>query len=232
MYSIVGREKREGHGGGMESTRRGKEGGMEVPGMSVEARDRTAKILVSRYRSSICAYMYSCDTMRRCFCGSTQDPKPHRLSTPHSCGTSCSRSRACGHPCPLPCHPGPCPPCMITIQNPCHCGRDVIALVCSRANPTTGGKVGFPASRSCGRKCGKFLSCRNHLCPELCHDGECPPCSVTEEANCWCGKETKVLACGEGDAKECNIFTADGEESWTGKFGCNKTCERSVFFTF
>ena len=46
----MGREKREGHGGGLESTRRGKEGGMEVPGMSVEARDRTATILVSRYR--------------------------------------------------------------------------------------------------------------------------------------------------------------------------------------
>jgi transcriptional repressor NF-X1 len=173
--------------------------------------------------------MYSCDTVRRCFCGSAQDPKPPRLATPHSCGNSCSGSRACGHPCPLPCHPGPCPPCMITIQNPCHCGRDVIALVCSRANPTTGGKVGLLASRSCGRKCGKPLSCRNHVCPELCHDGECPPCSITEQARCWCGKETKVLACGEGDAKECNILTADGEESWTGKFDCNKTCERSVF---
>jgi len=195
--------------------------------VSVEARDRTAKILVSRYR--LCAYMCSCDTVRRCFCNSTQDPKPPRLATPHSCGNSCSRSRACVHPCPLPCHPGPCPPCMVTIQNPCHCGRDVIALVCSRANPTTGGKVGLPASRSCGRKCGKSLSCRNHLCPELCHDGECPPCSVTEQASCWCGKETKLLACGEADAKECNILTTDGEESWTGKFGCNKTCERSVF---
>jgi transcriptional repressor NF-X1 len=199
--------------------------------MSVEARDRPAKILVS-HSLSVCAYMYLCDTVRRCFCGSAQDPKPPRLATPHSCGNPCSRTRLCGHPCPLPCHPGPCPPCMITIQNPCHCGRDVVALVCSRANPTTGGKINFTPSRSCGRKCGKPLSCRNHVCPELCHDGECPPCSVTEEARCWCGKERKSLDCGAGDAKECNILTADGEESWTGKFGCDKPCERSVSLFF
>ncbi len=120
---------------------------------------------------------------------------------------------------------------MITIQNPCHCGRDVIALVCSRANPgpTTARKVSLPTNRSCGRKCGRPLSCRNHVCPELCHDGDCPPCSVTEQARCWCGKESKVLACGEGDVKECNILTADGEESWIGKFSCDKPCERSVF---
>jgi len=123
---------------------------------------------------------------------------------------------------------------MITIQSPCHCGRDVIALVCSRANSTGGGRVSLPTGRSCESKCGKALSCRNHVCPEICHDGECPPCSVTDLARCWCGKETKRLRCGEGDAKECNILTADGEESWTGKIGCDNPCERSVllFFAF
>ncbi|KAI0000621.1 hypothetical protein BJV74DRAFT_876894 [Russula compacta] len=126
-----------------------------------------------------------------CFCGSAQDPKPPRLSTPHSCGNS-----------------------------------DVVALVCSRANPTIGGKVNLPATRSCGRECGKPLSCQNHICPELCHDGECPPCSVTELARCWCGKEQKGLACGEDDAKECKILTANGEESWIGKFCCDNPCER------
>ena len=181
---------------------------------------------------SICAYMNLCDTVRRCFCGSAQDPKPPRLATPHSCGNPCTRTRICAHPCPLPCHPGPCPPCMITIQNPCHCGKDVIALVCSRANPTTGGKINLPASRTCGRECGRPLSCRNHACPELCHDGECPPCSVTEQARCWCGKVRKLLACGEGDVKESNILTVDGEESWTGKFGCEELCKRSVYLFF
>ena len=179
-----------------------------------------------------CAFIYLYDTVPRCFCGSTQDPKPPRLATPHSCGNSCSRIRVCGHPCPLPCHPGPCPPCMITIQNPCHCGKDVVALVCSRANPIIGGKVNLPSNRSCGRKCGKPLSCRNHVCVELCHDGECPPCSVTDLAKCWCGKERKNIACGEGDVKECKILAADGEESWTGKFGCDNPCERSVLYLF
>jgi hypothetical protein len=119
---------------------------------------------------------------------------------------------------------------MITIQNPCHCGKEVVALVCSRANPTTGGKVNLPSNRSCGHKCGKPLSCRNHFCEELCHEGECIQCSVTDPARCWCGKETRTVACGEGDAKECKILMADGEESWTGKFGCNNSCERLYFF--
>jgi len=118
---------------------------------------------------------------------------------------------------------------MITIQNPCHCGKEVIALVCSRANPTAGGKVNLPSSRSCGRKCEKPLSCRNHVCQELCHDGECLPCSVTDLVRCWCGKEKKTTACGEGDAKECHVLTANGDESWTGQFGCDNPCERSVF---
>jgi transcriptional repressor NF-X1 len=164
----------------------------------------------------------------RCFCGSAQDPKPPRLATPHSCGNSCSRHRICGHPCPLPCHPGPCPPCLITIQNPCHCGKDIVALVCSRANPTTGGTVSLPASRSCGHECGKPLSCRNHFCRDVCHDGECNPCSVTDLSRCWCGKERKELACGEGEDKECTILTGDGKESWIGRFRCDNTCERSV----
>ncbi|KAH9017094.1 hypothetical protein EDB83DRAFT_2438222 [Lactarius deliciosus] len=161
-----------------------------------------------------------------CFCGSTQDPKPPRLATPHSCGNSCARARVCGHPCPLPCHPGPCPPCKITIQNPCHCGKDTIALVCSRANPTSGGRGVLLANRSCGHKCGKTLSCQNHVCQDICHDGECNSCSITDLARCWCGKERKQLACGEGDDKECNFFGSHGEESWIGKFDCGNVCER------
>ncbi|KAI9510184.1 hypothetical protein F5148DRAFT_1181382 [Russula earlei] len=166
-----------------------------------------------------------------CFCGLAQDPNPPRSATPHSCGNSCSRARICGHPCPLPCHPGPCPPCMITVQNPCHCGKDVVALVCSRANPTTGGRVNLPASRSCGSKCGKPLSCQNHVCTEVCHDSQCSPCTVSDLARCWCGQERRRLACGEGDAKECKILTAAGEESWTGKFGCDNPYPSTVVFT-
>lgn len=38
----------------------------------------------------------------RCFCGLVVDPRPGRLSTPHSCGEGCGRSRdKCDHPCPL-----------------------------------------------------------------------------------------------------------------------------------
>ena len=47
-------------------------------------------------RRSIVPYEY------RCFCGRVVDPRPGRLSTPHSCGESCQRSRGtCDHACPL-----------------------------------------------------------------------------------------------------------------------------------
>lgn len=119
---------------------------------------------------------------------------------------------------------------MITIQNPCHCGKDTISLVCSRANPTTGGRVALLANRSCGQKCGKPLSCQNHVCQDICHDGECTPCSVTDLARCWCGKDRKQLACGAGEDKECNVLGSHGEESWIGKFDCSNMCERSVVY--
>ncbi|KDQ60370.1 hypothetical protein JAAARDRAFT_32765 [Jaapia argillacea MUCL 33604] len=163
-----------------------------------------------------------------CFCGSTPDPKPPRLATPHSCSNPCSRPRPlpCTHPCPLACHPGPCPPCQVTIQVPCYCGREIQSYRCSSnlAGRHTSGKPGLMRSDlSCGRKCGRPLGCGNHNCEDACHPGDCPPCSVRPEARCYCGKHTKDLGCGEGIEKECFVL---GGEQWVGKFECDDTCGR------
>ncbi|KAI0311010.1 hypothetical protein OF83DRAFT_1069553, partial [Amylostereum chailletii] len=161
-----------------------------------------------------------------CFCGSVQDPKPPRLSTPHSCGNPCSRPRACGHPCPLACHPGPCPPCMITTHLPCHCGKQNISFLCSRSAPSKKTRAHAPVDLSCGNKCGRKLSCGNHECQDTCHDGACAPCQVSEEARCWCGKERKELACGVGKPEDCAV-TIDGvEDIWVGKYECGNICSR------
>ena len=44
---------------------------------------------------------------------------------PHTCGELCGKALpgACGHTCLLLCHPGPCPPCPLVVDAPCHCGR-------------------------------------------------------------------------------------------------------------
>ena len=150
------------------------------------------------------------------------DPKPGRLATPHSCGQSCQRQRAtCSHPCPLNCHPGPCPPCVATVQTPCHCSKTVSSMRCSHLTTTAN-----QPSLSCGQACGRRLQCGKHKCTQPCHPGACEPCEVVETGKCYCGKEEKTLACGERDPIEC----ADSTGQWVGRFACQNICERCAPF--
>lgn len=165
----------------------------------------------------------------RCFCGSAPDPKPPRLATPHSCANPCSRARACGHPCSLNCHPGPCPPCQVTTSLPCHCSKETISFRCS--NLGLGRRsVLATAELSCHQFCERKLSCGNHTCQEICHPGKCSPCPIHETARCYCGKVEKTLSCGEGEEKDCTVVINGQEEKWVGRFACEEICERCVQF--
>ncbi|KAI5119077.1 hypothetical protein M0805_005495 [Coniferiporia weirii] len=164
-----------------------------------------------------------------CFCGSTPDPRPARLATPHSCGNSCSRPRACGHVCPLSCHPGPCPPCQVTTQLPCHCERQIKSFRCADlASLSANGKVGAPtADLSCGSICKKLLNCGRHRCASVCHSGPCTECLVVETSRCYCGKDSRTLKCGEGVDKHSCVVNDDGVlEEWDGRFACESPCGR------
>ncbi|KAH0834956.1 hypothetical protein J3R83DRAFT_10664 [Lanmaoa asiatica] len=160
-----------------------------------------------------------------CFCLRMRHPAPPRIATPHSCAQPCSRPRStCRHPCPLPCHPGPCPPCAVTIQVACFCGKERHSAKC---------QVGMTAlSFSCAQPCRKPLRCGNseHRCAEACHEGLCPPCPGREEVRCWCGRQTKYVACGEvkvEDSTRCVVVKDDGSERvWMGSYGCGHPCER------
>lgn len=160
----------------------------------------------------------------RCFCHRITDPSPTRFVTPHSCAYPCSRPRtsACGHSCPLPCHPGPCPPCAVTVRKGCWCGRQVSTVRCSSlASPNS------TAGVSCGVICSKPLSCGDpqHTCADVCHPGECMPCAVTEFIACYCGKEEKGVPCG--DRKDWAVVCAvEGEIGWEGRYECNAVCAR------
>ena len=159
----------------------------------------------------------------RCFCHSTSEPKPARLSTPHSCGNSCSRPResGCGHPCPLQCHPGPCPPCQVTTRLPCYCPRKHILTF--RCGIDMRGKGKGVRDLSCGEICARVLGCGKHTCKKVCHDGACDNCEVMDATRCWCGKEGKEIRCGVGEEVQCFV---EGEIPWVGRFGCDQTCER------
>ena len=83
---------------------------------------------------------------------------------------------------------------------------------------------------SCGRKCEKKLGCGNHLCQDDCHDGPCRPCTVTDLVKCYCGKEEKEVACGEGLPKDSVVGSGSDEKQWVGRFACENKCDRYASF--
>ena len=161
----------------------------------------------------------------RCFCGSTPEPRPSPLATPHSCANLCSRTRPCGHPCPLSCHPGPCPSCQVRVEMRCYCDRRPLSFKCSNLS---GKDASGSADLSCGGLCGKNLGCGSHTCGQICHPGDCELCGVSEITKCYCGKVDREVRCGEGEEKECSLAGKDGqlEQKWVGKFSCDGICNR------
>lgn len=148
------------------------------------------------------------------------DPRPPRLSTPHSCASTCTRPRTCAHSCPLPCHPGPCPPCQVTTQMSCFCNKKTLTFRCGNLAQNRA------TSLSCGQVCDRPLGCGNHHCELPCHDGSCTPCGVKEHARCYCGKEERQLACGEGEEKLSVVFDDGKEQQWSSRFQCEQECNR------
>lgn len=128
-------------------------------------------------------------------------------------------SRAALHQrCDRPCHPGPCPPCLISVEQSCHCGKEVLVNRCLRLQEDPN------PSLSCGRVCGKLLLCGKHFCTETCHPRDCSGCLRIETVRCYCGKENKSVPCGNGEPKACSVLV-DGEvNEWEGRYECNSPC--------
>lgn len=121
-----------------------------------------------------------------CFCGKQVNPKYQALLPPHSCGDICKKSikPECGHKCLLLCHPGPCPPCPVIVNNTCFCGAsDPIPQRCCDKN------------WSCQKTCNKLLSCGKHNCADLCHQGDCQPCPKKSIQKCMCKSSMKLREC-------------------------------------
>lgn len=94
------------------------------------------------------------------------------------CVRKCTKPRAppCTHPCPLTCHPGPCPPCTSIVRRKCHCEAGVsLAIECRLlAAAEAGGEEARDQLLSCGNKCDRKLPLCGHTCQEVCHGGACP----------------------------------------------------------
>ncbi|BGP18001.1 hypothetical protein JCM10213_005040 [Rhodosporidiobolus nylandii] len=174
-----------------------------------------------------------------CFCGRFVDPHPPRGAggVPHSCNKPCARKRpdGCKHPCSLSCHPGPCPPCPVVLNERCHCGSKPLGIRCSFLHD---GKPATPASfaarealLSCHQPHGAPLGCGLHACERECHAGECGDCEVIREKRCFCGRETAEGICGATRPEErvdgcVRPSSSDGAENerWMGEFSCPRVC--------
>ncbi|XP_006818930.1 NF-X1-type zinc finger protein NFXL1-like [Saccoglossus kowalevskii] len=173
-----------------------------------------------------CRFEYKlsqCPTQYRCFCKRQADPTFDPWLVPHSCGQKCDQvlQPECGHACLLLCHPGPCPPCPITVRTSCHCGRQpAVVRRCSAKE------------WSCGQSCNKPLLCGQHYCQQPCHKGECAPCGKQSIQSCLCGKEQIQRPCSSPQwqcAQICNKPFACGfhvcdKHCHSGECG---TCPRS-----
>ncbi|KAI1188966.1 hypothetical protein F5B17DRAFT_393600 [Nemania serpens] len=124
-----------------------------------------------------------------CWCGKEINPQPVAGLTPHSCGQTCSKPRGtCPHPCPLQCHAGPCPPCLLMgPSQSCFCGKNTSTKRCGETDYTKGW--------SCHEPCGDLLACGEHECQNECHPGLCGSCEVPVASRCYCGRESKDIPC-------------------------------------
>ncbi|PGH29018.1 transcriptional repressor NF-X1 [[Emmonsia] crescens] len=110
------------------------------------------------------------DVIAHCACGKTplsdipgykprtscQDPIPN-------CKEPCGKLLPCQHPCPVPCHTGPCPPCFLRVSINCRCGKGSFQSICHQ---------GVIEPPQCFRVCKATMNCGRHTCGERCCPGE------------------------------------------------------------
>ncbi|ORC87859.1 uncharacterized protein TM35_000191030 [Trypanosoma theileri] len=154
------------------------------------------------FRCPHCQKTHSSASKYVCFCGKMRDPPYDPHITPHSCGQTCGKARPfCPHPCPLQCHPGPCPDCSaIAGPQTCSCGATTYTWRCGNPDP----------QKTCQGICSKELNCGKHKCKRTCHLGPCDPCSEKVQVICYCSSETRELLCPESS------------------FSCGKVCGKKL----
>ncbi|NXV78610.1 NFX1 protein, partial [Atlantisia rogersi] len=140
-----------------------------------------------------------------------------------SCQNICGKKLNCGrHNCTQVCHPQPCQLCprLPQVVYRCPCGQTPLSKLLELGCVER--KICTDPIPSCGKTCGKPLSCGSyefvHTCESLCHEGECRPCSHTSNIYCRCGFKKKVTAITFMCDKRCN------KKRSCGRHKCNEVC--------
>ncbi|NWU12271.1 NFX1 protein, partial [Cephalopterus ornatus] len=115
-----------------------------------------------------------------------------------SCQNICGKKLNCGrHNCKQVCHPQPCQLCprLPQVVYRCPCGQTPLSKLLELGCVER--KICTDPIPSCGKTCGKPLSCGSyefiHTCESLCHEGDCRPCSHTSNIYCRCGFKKKTF---------------------------------------
>ncbi|GFR28744.1 NF-X1-type zinc finger protein NFXL1 [Trichonephila clavata] len=175
-----------------------------------------------------------CKLRSNCHHPERQKHKCHFGSCP-PCRLICGKTLNCGHTCSFKCHSAvltkietkqkkegpwdlrnsfrmelickPCPPCSVPLPVRCFGGHEILDIPCCNARPV-----------SCGRMCGRSLSCGNHTCSLECHsvddmDNLTKASNNCETCNEACQKPRKSgcthqcsSPCHPGECKPCKQY--------------------------
>ncbi|CAI4229639.1 unnamed protein product [Auanema sp. JU1783] len=135
----------------------------------------------NEYNEILCKYK----CQKRKSCGIHRCNERCCVSTDHTCLQLCRKKLSCGlHFCDYICHSGQCRPCLNASK--CHTEEDCPPCTVLTEKQCYGGhevrkniQCHF-SGISCGKPCGKQLSCGVHKCDRNCHPGEC----YVEGVNC------------------------------------------------
>ncbi|KAH7853800.1 hypothetical protein Vadar_006754 [Vaccinium darrowii] len=185
-----------------------------------------------------CGNHYCTKTCHALKIGSSSLGRHERGESCEYCDLPCQKERqpTCPHPCPQHCHPGECPPCKVLIKRSCHCGSMVHVFECLYYNSLP--EKEQIAVRSCRGPCHRKLPYCTHLCPEICHPGQCPApekCSKKVTVRCGCQTLKKEWLCQDVQAAYRGAGS-DPKDVYKSQYGlgllpCNSGCRSKVQVT-
>ena len=140
-----------------------------------------------------------------CFCGQTTRELPCSIDNLEEdkffCDLVCSKKLSCGrHDCNKICHSEACGPCQLEVATvtTCPCGKVQLKTL-YKTKGVSERKICTDPIPVCGKICGKPMSCgpseNPHSCTVPCHAGPCPPCPLSSELRCRCGRNEKKIPC-------------------------------------
>lgn len=183
----------------------------------------------------------SCEVLieSRCYCGRVEkslpcsdrdDERPSQSEKDSwigsfNCGAQCRRLFDCGipdHMCESTCHvqdptPAHCPLSPDVVSH-CPCGKTPLSDLIPEPRPNCSAPIPH-----CREKCQKQLVC-GHLCQQVCHEGECPPCLQTVQIACRCGRTISNSVCHQGMEEPPTCARICRAQLNCGRHECGERC--------